>query len=252
VTGEIRILAWFFLILVVLKVLQQRLHFEIQACFLLITRRADLALALFSILFFPGVLLHELSHFVVAKILGVRTGRISLLPEMRSEGKLRMGYVETGKTDIIRDALIGLAPLAMGVLIITVILVGFLDFSVFTPLPSIAGFGEALKAVQQISRQPDFWAWFYLIFVISSTMFPSESDRRAWFPLSVVALLLVALGLLMGIGPWLQANLVPGIASFFQVMTVVLGACLVIHAGLLIPFWVIERLLSRLTAMRVT
>lgn len=250
-TDEIRVLAWFFLTLVLLTVLQRRLHYEVQAFFLLITKRVDLALALFSIVFFPGVLLHELSHFMVARILGVRTGRISLLPEMHSVGKLRMGYVETGKTDIFRDALIGLAPLAAGVLIIAVILVGFLNFSVFTPVPSIAEIGKAIEAVQQMSHQPDFWAWFYLIFVVSSTMFPSESDRRAWFPLALVALLLVALGLLMGMGPWLQANLVPRILGFFRVITVVLGVCLVVHVGLLIPFWVIERLLSRLTALRV-
>jgi len=251
VTGEIGVLVWFFLTLVLLTVLQRRLHYEIQACFLLITKRAELSLALFSIMFFPGVLLHELSHFMVAKILGVRTGRISLLPEIRSEGRLRMGYVETGKTDIFRDALIGLAPLVMGVLIITAILVGLLKFSVFLPLPDASSFGEAFKAVQLMSRQPDFWAWFYVIFVISSTMFPSEADRRAWFPLAAVAVFLIALGLLMGMGPWLQVNLMPRIARFFQVITVIISVCLVAHMGLLIPFWVIERLLSRLTAMRV-
>ncbi len=38
---------------------QRWLHRELQALLLLITRRQDLSLGLFSLFFFPGVLLHE-------------------------------------------------------------------------------------------------------------------------------------------------------------------------------------------------
>ena len=53
-----------------LLLLQRALHREIQVVFLLITRRPEITVALFSLLFFPGVLLHEGSHYLMAKILG--------------------------------------------------------------------------------------------------------------------------------------------------------------------------------------
>src|SRR5512142_3077223 len=93
---------------------QRWLHREIQWVFLLLTRSQALALGLFSLLFFPGVLLHELSHFLMARLLGVRTGRFSLLPSLVEGGKLRLGFVETAEADLVRDALIGAAPLITG------------------------------------------------------------------------------------------------------------------------------------------
>ena len=94
--------------------LQRFLQREIQAIFLLITRQPDISMALFSLLFLPGVLLHETSHFIMAQLLGVRTGRFSIIPKKLDSGRIRLGYVETAKTDFIRDALMGLAPLVTG------------------------------------------------------------------------------------------------------------------------------------------
>jgi hypothetical protein len=244
VTDEFLNLILFFLILTGLSILQNRLHYEIQACLLLITRRIDIAMAIFAILFLPGVFIHEISHYVMAKILGVETVRFSLLPEIISDGRLRLGYVETIKTDILRDALIGLAPIAAGGSIIALILFGFLNFQG----PWILfGSGESAQVVASINaaiRQPDFWLWFYAIFVISSTMFPSTSDRRAWLPLGIIGGALIGLGLLAGGGPWLKENLVPRAISFIRVITFVLGISALAHIGLLIPFWFLRKILS--------
>src|SRR6266540_3946697 len=111
-------LIWFIVILMPLVILQRLLHREIQAVLLIVTRNPQLTIGLFSFLFFPGVLLHELSHFVMAKILRVRTGNFSLVPTPLPNGRLQMGYLETEPTDIIRDSLVGLAPLIAGSLFI--------------------------------------------------------------------------------------------------------------------------------------
>src|SRR3990170_5216778 len=76
--------------------------------------RSEIARAFFSLLFFPGVLLHETSHYLAARLLGVKTGRFSLLPQPLPDGRLRLGFVETTGTDLLRDALIGVAPLVAG------------------------------------------------------------------------------------------------------------------------------------------
>ena len=94
--------------------MQRRLHFEIQALLMILTRRPEVAYGLFSLLFFPGVLLHETSHFLMARLMGVRTGRFSLIPQVLPGGKLQLGFVETANADPLRDALIGAAPLLSG------------------------------------------------------------------------------------------------------------------------------------------
>src|SRR5512139_2045907 len=100
-------LLWFVITLLPLVFLQRGLHREIQAFFLILTRRPGITQTVFALIFFPGVLLHELSHFLTAKLLGVRTGRFSLIPRPTLDGKLQMGFVETAPSGLIRDALVG-------------------------------------------------------------------------------------------------------------------------------------------------
>ncbi|HEX9028794.1 MAG TPA: hypothetical protein VF823_06440, partial [Anaerolineales bacterium] len=102
------------LLLGALLILQRLSQRETQAIFLLLTRRADIAVVLFSLLFLPGVILHEASHYVVARLLRVRTGRVSLLPRTLPNGRLQLGFVETASSDWLRDTLIGAAPLFSG------------------------------------------------------------------------------------------------------------------------------------------
>src|SRR5512140_17106 len=108
---------WFIVMLVPLTVLQRLLHREIQAVFLILTRDTRLTMVIFSLLFLPGVFLHELSHFVMAKLLQVRTGRFSILPQTLPDGRLQLGYVETARADVVRHSLIGAAPLIVGTLV---------------------------------------------------------------------------------------------------------------------------------------
>jgi hypothetical protein len=97
-------LFWFVLMLVPLIFLQRFLHREIQAVFLIISRDARVTMTIFQLIFLPGVFLHEGSHFLMAKLLGVPTGRFSILPRPLPNGRLQLGYVETARSDIVRGA----------------------------------------------------------------------------------------------------------------------------------------------------
>jgi hypothetical protein len=193
-------LFWLLLTLAPLLFLQRRLHREIVSVFFLLTRRLNAALAVFSIIFFPGVLIHELSHWIMARVLGVRTWKISLIPERTPEGALRMGFVETHRSDLVRETLIGAAPLLAGGAF-----VGFAGFSrlgldrVWEQVIAPAGLTLA-AGFQAVYSRPDFWLWFYMIFVVSSMMLPSESDRRAWLPVLGFGLILLVVALLAGAG----------------------------------------------------
>ena len=98
--------------------LQRGLHREFQAVFLIATRHETVTVWIFSLVFFPGVMLHELSHFLTAKLLGIKTGKFSLIPQAMPDGRLQLGYVETAQSDIVRDSIVGVAPLIAGCLFI--------------------------------------------------------------------------------------------------------------------------------------
>ncbi len=244
-------LSWL-LLLGPLLVLQRRLHFEAQALLLLLTRRHEIAQALFALLLFPGVLLHEVSHFLVARLLGVRTGRVSLLPQAQEGGRLRLGYVETASTDLLRDGLIGLAPLLAGGLFVAY--AGSVHLGLSALWESVAGApaGAALAALAALPGRPDFWLWFYLTFTVSSTMLPSASDRRAWLPLGLILAAGLGVGWLAGAGPWLAQHAAPLVLDLVRALALVLGITVGLHLVLLPPAWALRVGLSRLTGLEVS
>lgn len=243
-------LVWLLLALGPLLFVQRRLHREIQSVFLLITRHHEISLALFSLLFFPGVLLHELSHFVAARILGVRTGRFSILPTPMPDGRLRLGFVETVSVDFFRDALIGAAPLLSGGLFVAYVGIQRLKL---TLLWDSLAYGQlsVQKALTSIPAQADFWLWFYLAFTISSMMLPSSSDRRAWLPLTLAVAALIVMALLGGAGSWMVVNLAPKLNQVLQALAVAFGISVFLHMALLLPVLCLRKLLSRLTGLEV-
>ena len=244
-------IGWLILFLIGLAVLQRRVHFEFQAVFLLLTKNADFAILLFSITFLPGVLLHELSHFIMAKLLRVPTGRFSILPKPLAGGRLQLGYVETLNTDILRDALIGIAPLLAGTTTIAYIFFIQLDISSILNTSGKVSLELIRDIIFQMYNQPDFWLWFYLILVVSSTMFPSSSDRRSWLPLIVLSVGLIIVGVLFGAGPWFMQNIAPGLNKIFLGLSSVFGISTLVHLLLLIPLWALRSLLVQITGMKV-
>ncbi len=244
-------LLWFLLMLLPLLYLQRWLHREIQAIFLILTRHPGLTMGMFSLIFFPGVLLHELSHFVMARLLAVQTGRFSLLPHSRPDGRLQLGYVETAQADPLRDSLIGAAPLIVGGLFVAYAAVYRLNMLPLWDFLRQGSFSNFWFGLSQLPQVPDFPLWFYLTFAVSSTMLPSQSDRHAWLPLGVWMILLVGLALLAGAGPWLLENLAPPLNAFLRSVAMLFGLSAAVHALLIFPLFLIHRILTRLTGLDV-
>jgi len=234
---------WFILMLLPLVILQRLLHREIQVVTLLITRNIQLTLAIFSILFFPGVLLHETSHFLMAKILRVKTGKFSVIPKPLSNGRLQMGYVEVEQTDFIRDSLIGLAPLIAGTLFIAYAGIAQLHLNTLWNVLQNGQVELFWMGVGLLPAISDFWLWFYLTIVVSSTMMPSESDRHAWLPLGIWIGVLFTLAILSGFGTWMLYNLAPFFDNLLNSVALLFGLSNLVHIVLLFPFFVLHRLL---------
>jgi hypothetical protein len=244
-------LLWLLAAMLLLVVMQRCLHREIQAFFLILTRRAGLTEAIFALIFFPGVFLHELSHFVMAKLLGVQTGKFSLIPQAQPNGKLRLGYVETASGGFIRDALVGAAPLVTGSLFVAYAAIyryHLLPLWDFIRLAQWDGFWAGLAAVP---TAPDFWLWFYLTFTVSSTMMPSASDRHAWLPLGLLAVALLGGAILAGAGPWMLENLASPFNSFLRALAMIFGLSGIFQVLLILPFLLFHKVLTRLTGVDI-
>ncbi len=192
--------------LALLLLLERWIHRHLQGAMLLLTGDREIAVVLYALPLMPGILLHELSHALMAKLLGVRVGRVSVRPRVADE-RIQLGFVPVEASDVVRASLIGLAPLLVGSA--AILAIGYLVFG-------IGGLREALGdgSLSGLARHfvamlhtPDVWLWAYLIFAISNTMLPSQSDRESWTPLILFLLIAVALAWFAGLGPAIMQRL---------------------------------------------
>jgi hypothetical protein len=244
-------LVWFIFMLLPLILLQRLLHREIQAVFLILTRDTRLTMGIFSMIFLPGVFLHELSHFVLAKILRVRTGKFSIFPQSLPDGRLQLGYVETARSDVVRDSLIGAAPLIVGTLFVAYVAIYHLQMRVLWDVLRNGQLDLFWLGVRALPRVQDFYLWFYLAFAVSSTMMPSESDRHAWLEMIISIGVLFGIVLLVGAGPWMLANIAPRLSDFLSAVAVIFGLSAFVHILLILPTALIHKLLARATGVDV-
>ena len=244
-------LVWFLFMLVPLTIVQRLLHREIQAVFLILTRDTRVTMGIFSMLFLPGVFLHELSHFVMAKLLRVRTGKFSIFPQSLPDGRLQLGYVETAKSDVVRDSLIGAAPLIVGTLFVAYVALYHLQMRVLWDTFRNGQFDLFWLGIRALPQAQDFFLWFYLAFAVSSTMMPSESDRHAWLELIISIAVLFGLALLFGAGPWMLSNVAPHLSTFLSSVAVIFGLSALVHILLIVPTALAHKLLARLTGVDV-
>jgi hypothetical protein len=244
-------LVWFLLTLLPLVFLQRLLHREIQAVLLISTRNPQLTVGLFSVLFFPGVFLHESSHFLMAKLLGVSTRDFSLIPRTLPNGRVQMGYVETEKSDILRDSLIGLAPLIAGTTFLAYVGLYQLKIDSLLGMFMSAQYGSFWSSLLALPQVSDFPIWFYLAFTISSTMMPSESDRHAWLPLGLLTVLLLVIAFFAGAGPWMLQSVAPFVDDLLVAVAMLFGLSIVLHFLLLVPIVIMHRVISRWSGLDV-
>lgn len=192
-----------------------------------------------TLLFFPGTVVHELSHLFVAEILGVRTGRLQIFPKRINEDYIQAGSVEVAKTDPFRRTLIGLAPVLVGV-----ITCALLSQWLTALLPDI----------RQAFSTSNWWqAWQlyagigggYLLFCISNNMFSSPEDMKGVPAVLIVVILFIVALYLMGVRIAVTGQLLAFLSTIAQSMTINLGIVLIGNALILGIVWGLLRLRSR-------
>jgi len=195
--------------------------------------------------------MHEGSHWLIATLLGVRTGRFSVWPQAQPDGTLRLGYVETEKIDFMREALIGAAPLIVGGLLVSLGGLTRLNLEAVGLALGRADLLAAFEAARSSLSNSDAWVWLYVIFTVSNSMLPSASDRRAW---PFVALLLILLGSVLfyaGFGPLVAQSLVEPVERAVRAMAVVFTITVGVDLLVIPVIGLLELVVIRVTGLRV-
>jgi len=160
---------------------------------MLCLRRPRMVAFVFALLLFPGVLVHELSHWFCAKILLVSTQGISLRPQLTEGGSIRLGYVTIADGGFLRNAVIGFAPLGVGTLLVSWIAFNRLKLGAIVDGSIAIGSVESLDALMDAVAVPHAGAWLYILLTVATAMLPSPSDRKAWIPAGLLLLCLFIL-----------------------------------------------------------
>jgi hypothetical protein len=245
---------WLAITLPLLLVLQRWIHRHLRGVAYLLTGRMSWAVLIYAIILFPGVLLHELSHLISARLLGVRTGSISLVPQSQPDGTIRLGYVEyyKGKTlGPIRESLIGGAPLITGTAVVLLIGLQVFDVGNVTGAIQSGSVDRLSDALSRIFTTPDFLVWLYLIFAISNAMMPSPSDRRAWpaFLLLLAAVVLILYGL--DLSHVLVNGLRGPVATLFGYLGLAFSLAIGVDIVVVFIIYALEGLVSRLKGVEL-
>jgi hypothetical protein len=190
---------WFLSTLLLLMLVQRWVHQHLHGVAYLISGQPDMALMLYSLVLLPGVALHELSHALMATVLGVKTANLTLIPRRQPDGHVRLGSVQVERVDAVRSSLIGLAPLLAGSLAILLIIRFAFDVNTLGVAVQHGDLAALLGSLGGLLRAPDAWLWLYLLFSIANAMMPSPSDRETWPPVILFSLLLLSLAVAFGL-----------------------------------------------------
>jgi hypothetical protein len=176
VTVAVELSALFFLT----QSLTQNLYISL----FMMTQSRPFAISLLSIIFFPGTVVHELAHLFTAEILGVRTGGLTLVPEGIDQTEVRTGSVSISQTDPFRRALIGLAPVFVGLLSLSIISYYIPTLWQQTVLDAHNSMVFSQYAIYCLLLS------IYSLFAISNSMFASREDMEG-FPVVAIALVII-------------------------------------------------------------
>jgi hypothetical protein len=179
----------------------------------------------------PGVVVHELSHWLMAKMLGVRVTRPKIGPVRKGRSnRVSLGSVRVGKVDPVRASLIGVAPLLAGAA--AILLIGYLVLGVgeLADAASRYGLEGLLDGLDPVLRVPDLWLWLYLIFAISNAMLPSESDMDAVRPVLIFLGIVTAVVLIVTGVPSIPRQVVDSVSAVASYLASSFGLTLVVDA----------------------
>lgn len=243
-------LIWTLAALVALWLVSRWISKHIQALGWLIAGDADGAVVALWIVLLPGIMLHEWSHWLVAKVLGMAVKPPDLYPRRRGK-HIRLGSVTVTSGGHLLDSLVGLAPFLFGGLAILILGSTVFDLASIVAGVDAQGWQGAWDGVLATLRVQDAWIWLYLIFAISNSMFPSPSDSEPVRPVLLFGGLLAGLALIAGWNPSLSTDTVNRANQVLLVLAQAFTFTLVVDLFCGVIILVLEHIVGAIKGQRV-
>lgn len=233
-----------------LYLIQRWINQHMQGIGILLFNSRDAGMAVLWFVLLPGIILHELSHWTMAKLLGLKTGKLRMWPELTGD-EIILGSVEVQKSNPLKDSLVGLAPFLGGSLALLVIGTWVFDANVMGQAWEQSDWRQLLNLLTGTLQVADSWIWLYLVVAFSNAMMPSPSDRASW-RLVLIYLGLVGVALvLLGWWPPLPDQLTQGLVSGLRTLTYAFALTLVIDLVFALLLGLGELILGLIRGQRV-
>jgi hypothetical protein len=169
----------FFAELLALFVLSKMLTKRLSSLIYHLSRSKSVTIYSMAFLFFPGTLLHELAHFLMAGLLFVKVYHFELVPKLEGD-YVKLGSVGVAQSDIFRRFFIGVAPVLFG----TFLLLSFLYYAASN------GLFENYIFILLMG---------YASFEIGNTMFSSKKDMEGALELLAVVSIFIIIFYFIGL-----------------------------------------------------
>ena len=163
---------------------------------------------LLSWVLLPGTIIHELSHMIISELLFVRTFRFSFKPTI-IDNKVRIGSLEITQADPFRKTMIGLAPIFIG---ISVLSCGYFFYlkEFFQDPGQILHFSLPQVVLLMLV--------LYGFFIISLTMFSSKKDLESSIIPFIIIMLFVLTFYFLGFTINVKADTLGKIVNFIVLL----------------------------------
>lgn len=240
----------FVLAVLLLNWLQRWITQHMQGIGFLLFESRDAGMFILWCVLLPGILVHEFSHWLLAKLLGLKTGRFKFWPEFQ-KGQITLASIEVQRSNAVADSLVGLAPFLGGTLILLLIGYWVFDANALGLAWQNQDWRGVLGLLAGTVRVADSWFWLYLMVAVSNAMMPSPSDRASWRPVLLYLGLVAALLLLLGWWPTLPTALLTGLEVGLQTLIYALGLTLAVDAVFALAIAIVELLLGLIRGTRV-
>lgn len=202
-----------FIELIILFFISQKFTQLIFEFCILLFRSRTIGITIITLLNFPGTVIHELSHLFTAEVLGVRTGKLTLVPDSIQGEEIKAGSVIISSTDPFRRYLIGTAPMVTGLIAITA-----LSYVMFQYVPY---WGDRA-----------LWGYVgggYLLLVVSNAMFSSAEDLKGFLPFIITLGIMAAAAYIAGFRVGLTGPALSVSTQILDALTKSLGIVLALN-----------------------
>ncbi len=220
----------------------------------MVTKNFYTTTILYYAFFLPGVVLHEVSYWLVAGILNVRAEGAIQMPQKQEIAELDLNFIKLPKNvPPFKLAVITLAPLVSGFLFVWIISNSVLNVTGFVTFLGSGELSDISAAISLLTATPDFWLWIYLLFAISNTMVPNLKDLRGARTLLRILLGIGVIAIILGLGNEVIVRTITGpVADALYLLSSTFIVIIAIDLFVTAVLGTIEAIIERLTGDSAT